>query len=175
MARQSARPVDILVGTGIKQARHATKVSQTELGQALGVSFQQVQKYENGSNRVSAGALQIIAERLKVPVPWLLGLKANGRSIEEADSEIDRVMGTRDGGEHASAGPDGQKDRCRRARDRRADRQTGLAAAPSTQGRGVSRIRKNCRLRRHCNRRSGRVDAAPHKQRHIGFVSGFIM
>ena len=97
MARQSARPVDILVGTRIKQARHATKVSQTELGQALGVSFQQVQKYENGSNRVSAGALQIIAERLKVPVPWLLGLKANGRSIEEADSEIDRVMSTRDG------------------------------------------------------------------------------
>ena len=97
MARQSARPVDILVGTRIKQARHATKVSQTELGQALGVSFQQVQKYENGSNRVSAGALQIIAERLKVPVPWLMGLKANGRSIEEADSEIDRVMGTRDG------------------------------------------------------------------------------
>ena len=97
MARQSARPVDILVGTRIKQARHATKVSQTELGQALGVSFQQVQKYENGSNRVSAGALQIIAERLKVPVPWLLGLKANGRSIEEADSEFDRVMGTRDG------------------------------------------------------------------------------
>ena len=97
MARQSARPVDILVGTRIKQARHATKVSQTELGQALGVSFQQVQKYENGSNRVSAGALQIIAERLKVPVPWLLGLKANGRSIEEADSEIDKVMGTRDG------------------------------------------------------------------------------
>jgi transcriptional regulator with XRE-family HTH domain len=97
MARQSRRPVDILVGTRIKQARHAAKVSQTELGQALGVSFQQVQKYENGSNRVSAGALQIIAERLKVPVPWLLGLKANGRSIEEADSEIDRVMGTRDG------------------------------------------------------------------------------
>ena len=97
MARQSRRPVDILVGTRIKQARHATKVSQTELGQALGVSFQQVQKYENGSNRVSASALQIIAERLKVPVPWLLGLKANGRSIEEADSEIDRVMGTRDG------------------------------------------------------------------------------
>ena len=95
MTRQSVRPVDILVGTRIKQARHATKVSQTELGQALGVSFQQVQKYEKGSKRVSAGALQIIAERLKVPVPWLLGLKANGRSIEEADSEIDRVMGTR--------------------------------------------------------------------------------
>ena len=97
MTRQSVGPIDILVGTRIKQARHATKVSQTELAQALGVSFQQVQKYEKGSNRVSAGALQIIAERLKVPVPWLMGLKANGRSTEGADNEIDRVLGTRDG------------------------------------------------------------------------------
>ena len=130
MTRQSVRPVDILVGTRIKQARHATKVSQTELGQALGVSFQQVQKYEKGSNRVSAGALQIIAERLKVPVPWLLGLKANGRSIEEADSEIDRVMGTRDGyAIMQMLAPNGQEGRCRGAPDRRADRQTGLAAA----------------------------------------------
>jgi transcriptional regulator with XRE-family HTH domain len=97
MARQSRRPVDILVGTRIKQARHAAKVSQTELGQALGVTFQQVQKYEKGSNRVSTGALQIIAQRLKVPVPWLMGLKDNGRSTEGADGEIERVMGTRDG------------------------------------------------------------------------------
>ena len=97
MARQSRRPVDILVGTRIKQARHAAKVSQTELGQALGVTFQQVQKYEKGSNRVSAGALQIIAQRLKVPVPWLMGLKENGRSTEGADGEIERVMSTHDG------------------------------------------------------------------------------
>jgi DNA-binding transcriptional regulator YiaG len=68
MSKQSRRPVDILVGSRIKQARHAAEISQTELGGALGVTFQQVQKYEKGSNRVSAGALQIIAERLKVPV-----------------------------------------------------------------------------------------------------------
>ena len=49
------------------------------------------------SNRVSAGALQIIAQRLKVPVPWLMGLKENGRSTEGADGEIERVMSTRDG------------------------------------------------------------------------------
>ena len=97
MARQSRRPVDILVGTRIKQARHAAKVSQTELGQALGVTYQQVQKYEIGSNRVSAGALQIVAQRLKVPVPWLMGLKDNGRSTAGADVEIERVMGSRDG------------------------------------------------------------------------------
>ena len=68
MAKRSRRPVDIVVGSRIKQAGHAAKISQTELGEALGVTFQLVQKYEKGSNRVSAGALQIIAERLKVPV-----------------------------------------------------------------------------------------------------------
>jgi transcriptional regulator with XRE-family HTH domain len=97
VGKQSRRPVDLLVGSRIKQARHAAKVSQSELGKALGVTFQQVQKYERGSNRVSAGALQIIAERLKVPVPWLMGLKANGHSINVADGKIERVMGTRDG------------------------------------------------------------------------------
>jgi transcriptional regulator with XRE-family HTH domain len=97
MAKRSRRPIDIMVGTRIKQARHAAKVSQTELGEALGVTFQQVQKYEKGSNRVSAGALQIVAERLKVPVPWLMGLKDNGYSIKGADSEIEGVLGTRDG------------------------------------------------------------------------------
>jgi transcriptional regulator with XRE-family HTH domain len=97
VGKQSRRPVDLLVGSRIKQARHAAKVSQSELGKALGVTFQQVQKYERGSNRVSAGALQIIAERLKVPVPWLMGLKANGHSTNGADGKIERVMGTRDG------------------------------------------------------------------------------
>jgi transcriptional regulator with XRE-family HTH domain len=97
MAKRPRRPVDILVGSRIKQARHAAKVSQTELGEALGVTFQQVQKYEKGSNRVSAGALQIIAERLKVPVPWLMGLKADGHSAKGADGKIEMVMGTRDG------------------------------------------------------------------------------
>jgi transcriptional regulator with XRE-family HTH domain len=97
MAKRSRRPVDILVGSRIKQARHAAKISQTELGGALGVTFQQVQKYEKGSNRVSAGALQIIAERLKVPVPWLMGLKADGHSAKGANGKIESVMGTRDG------------------------------------------------------------------------------
>jgi transcriptional regulator with XRE-family HTH domain len=96
-AKRSRRPVDLLVGDRIKQARHAAKVSQTELGEALGVTFQQVQKYENGKNRVSAGALQIIAERLKVPVPWLMGLKTNGHSTGGADGMIERVISTRDG------------------------------------------------------------------------------
>jgi transcriptional regulator with XRE-family HTH domain len=73
MAIRASRPPDVLVGSRIKQARYAAKISQTAVGQALGVTFQQVQKYEKGANRVSAGTLQIIAEGLKVPVPWLIG------------------------------------------------------------------------------------------------------
>ena len=145
MAKRPRRPVDILVGSRIKQARHAAKVSQTELGEALGVTFQQVQKYEKGSNRVSAGALQIIAERLKVPVPWLMGLKADGHSAKGADGKIEMVMGTRDGYAivETVARMD-KKTRGRRARDRRADRQTGLVAPAShlAYGCAASRCRR---------------------------------
>ena len=45
-------------------------MSQTELGKALGVTFQQVQKYENGKNRISAGRLKVLAETLEVPIPF---------------------------------------------------------------------------------------------------------
>jgi transcriptional regulator with XRE-family HTH domain len=58
------------------------EVSQSQLGEGLGVTFQQVQKYAKCRNRVAAGVLQIIAERLKMPVQWLIGLKANGHSAE---------------------------------------------------------------------------------------------
>lgn len=68
-------PVDIEVGANIKRHRQLCGLSQTELGKALGVSFQQVQKYENGRNRVSASALQKIADILCVPVASLFGHK----------------------------------------------------------------------------------------------------
>ena len=67
----SPDPVDIEVGANIKRRRQLGGLSQTELGKALGVSFQQVQKYENGRNRVSASALQKIADVLCVPVSSL--------------------------------------------------------------------------------------------------------
>lgn len=69
----SPDPVDIEVGANIKRHRQLGGLSQTELGKALGVSFQQVQKYENGRNRVSASALQKIADILCVPVSTLFG------------------------------------------------------------------------------------------------------
>ncbi|WP_208439488.1 helix-turn-helix domain-containing protein [Bartonella grahamii] len=61
---------DILIGKRIRHRRISMGLSQKELGSHLGVSFQQIQKYEKGSNRVSAGRLQEIANILEVPITF---------------------------------------------------------------------------------------------------------
>jgi len=68
MATRKPDPVDIEVGRHIKVQRLAAGLSQTELGESIGVTFQQVQKYEKGANRVGAGRLTQIARGLKIPV-----------------------------------------------------------------------------------------------------------
>ncbi len=65
-------PVDAVVGQKIRTTRLAAGMSQTELGKACGITFQQIQKYENGSNRVGGSRLMQIAEALKVPPATLL-------------------------------------------------------------------------------------------------------
>ncbi|MGE7416998.1 helix-turn-helix domain-containing protein [Methylobacterium tarhaniae] len=65
--------MDALVGARVAAFSKAKGISQTELGQAIGVTFQQVQKYEKGTNRISGGALALIAARLEVPVTRLYG------------------------------------------------------------------------------------------------------
>lgn len=61
-------PIDLHVGRLIRARRRAIGVSQYDLAPAIGVTFQQVQKYEIGSNRVSASKLFAIAQALRVPV-----------------------------------------------------------------------------------------------------------
>ena len=63
-----ATDADRTIGSRIAALRAAQGLSQTVLGQAIGVSFQQVQKYEKGRNRIGAGRLQAIADLLQVPV-----------------------------------------------------------------------------------------------------------
>ena len=69
MAKRSTE-VDAYVGRRVRQRRIEVGVSQNELAIALGISFQQIQKYENGSNRVSAGRLFEIAQRLSVSLDY---------------------------------------------------------------------------------------------------------
>jgi transcriptional regulator with XRE-family HTH domain len=68
MRSKAANAVDVLVGSRIRLFRMRRKLTQSDLGKALGVSFQQVQKYERGTNRVGAGRLLLIAEALNVQV-----------------------------------------------------------------------------------------------------------
>jgi transcriptional regulator with XRE-family HTH domain len=62
--------VDIHVGARMRQRRTLLGMSQTKLGDAVGLTFQQVQKYENGSNRVSSSRLFEFAKVLDVPVTY---------------------------------------------------------------------------------------------------------
>lgn len=61
-------PVDIHVGTILRQARLAARMSQSALGKTAGVRFQQIQKYESGANRVSASRLWEMAKTLETPI-----------------------------------------------------------------------------------------------------------
>ncbi len=82
--KRSSNPKDTDIGQRIRLLRLERGLSQTELGNMLGVSFQQVQKYEKGSNRVSAGRLRQIADQLKVPIT--LFHEADGAASASADS-----------------------------------------------------------------------------------------
>ncbi|WP_182084246.1 helix-turn-helix transcriptional regulator [Aureimonas sp. ME7] len=88
-------PVDIHVGARVRLRRTMLGTSQEKLGEALGVTFQQVQKYEKGTNRVGASRLQKIAEVLDVPVAFFFeGYKGDapahghGPGMREADAEF---------------------------------------------------------------------------------------
>ena len=69
--------VDTLVGKNIRLFRLAKGLSQTELGTELGVTFQQVQKYEKGFNRVGSGRLSKISKLLDVPIERFFGSSAD--------------------------------------------------------------------------------------------------
>lgn len=63
-------PIDIHVGSRIRLRRNMLSMSQEKLGEKLGITFQQIQKYEKGINRVGASRLQAIAEIMTVPVSY---------------------------------------------------------------------------------------------------------
>ena len=68
MGKKSPHQTDVVVGRNIRIWRLEKKMSQTELANRLGLTFQQVQKYESGANRVGASRLMQISEALDVPI-----------------------------------------------------------------------------------------------------------
>jgi transcriptional regulator with XRE-family HTH domain len=70
MAKKAPNPIDKHVGSRVRMRRMMLSMSQEKLGDALGLTFQQVQKYEKGTNRIGASRLQQISQILQVPVAF---------------------------------------------------------------------------------------------------------
>lgn len=91
-AKKVPNPIDIHVGSRIRLRRSMVGMSQEKLGESLGITFQQIQKYEKGSNRVGASRLQNIAAVLNVPVSFFFedapnsDADAGAGGMEEASS-----------------------------------------------------------------------------------------
>lgn len=68
--KKKPNPIDTHVGTRIRLRRNMLGMSQEKLGESLGITFQQIQKYEKGTNRVGASRLQAISGILGVPVSF---------------------------------------------------------------------------------------------------------
>jgi len=90
-------PVDVHVGRAVRWRRKVRGLSQQQLGERIGLTFQQVQKYESGANRISASALHAIAGALEVPVAFFFdGLPetvAAGPGEETGASLTARMLG----------------------------------------------------------------------------------
>jgi len=83
-------PIDVLVGQRIRARRKVLGMTQTTLAEALGLTFQQVQKYERGANRISASMLVRAARRLDVKPSELLDDVATSDAAQ-VDDEVERL------------------------------------------------------------------------------------
>jgi transcriptional regulator with XRE-family HTH domain len=95
MGTKSTDSVDRFIGARVRTRRMLVGMSQGKLGEALGITFQQIQKYEKGTNRISVSRLHQIAEILAVPIGYFYegaprenppgGLGENARATYETD------------------------------------------------------------------------------------------
>ena len=92
-SRAQANTVDTHVGQRIRDKRNERGMSQTEVANALGVTFQQVQKYERGTNRVGASRLFDLSRILSVPIQYFFaGLNNQSTPIEKEDDNVIHLM-----------------------------------------------------------------------------------
>ena len=120
-SQKSPNPVDLHVGGRVRMRRRMLGVSQERLAEALGLTFQQVQKYERGANRVSASKLYDIARFLSVPIAYFFEgladpIEAGAGERESGGSEqlVHDFLMTAEGLELAATFPRIQRPRLRR-------------------------------------------------------------
>jgi len=85
MRTKKPKPTDVLVGQRVRMARLMANMSQTELGEHIGITFQQVQKYEKGVNRVSSSRLAQISDVVGKPVSWFFD-ETRGKALAKVNS-----------------------------------------------------------------------------------------
>lgn len=81
-------PIDVSVGARIRLARKTLGLSQQALAVSVGITFQQIQKYERGANRVSASMLAKIAHTLGTPVAELFGASDGARGLTDELADL---------------------------------------------------------------------------------------
>ncbi|MGA7184030.1 MAG: helix-turn-helix domain-containing protein [Pseudolabrys sp.] len=86
MANKTPNPTDTYVGSRVRMRRLMLEMSQKKLGEKLRLTFQQVQKYEKGTNRIGASRLQHISQILKVPVSFFFD-GALGKQADDGSSK----------------------------------------------------------------------------------------
>lgn len=85
---QGPNPVDVHVGTKVKTRRLMLGLSQESLAQLIGLTFQQIQKYERGTNRISVGRLMEISKALKAPIDYFIeGVYSGGKKPAKGFSD----------------------------------------------------------------------------------------
>jgi transcriptional regulator with XRE-family HTH domain len=95
---KETKPVDQHVGSRVRMRRMMLGMSQEKLGDALGLTFQMIQKYEKGVNRISASKLQHISQILQVPVPFFFeGAPGGVDGTAESPSYVNEFLATSDG------------------------------------------------------------------------------
>lgn len=92
--KKKPNPIDIHVGGRIRLRRNMLGMSQEKLGEHLGITFQQIQKYEKGTNRVGASRLQAISSILEAPVAYFFEGAPGGRPEDgfAEDNQTDYVV-----------------------------------------------------------------------------------
>jgi len=104
MAKKTPNPIDKHVGSRVRMRRMMLSMSQEKLGDALGLTFQQVQKYEKGTNRIGASRLQQISGILQVPVSFFFegaphegGSRGSGMGEAPSPAYVSDFLATSDG------------------------------------------------------------------------------
>lgn len=101
--KKTPDPIDRHVGSRVRMQRVLMKMSQEKLGEALGLTFQQIQKYEKGTNRIGASRLQQISRTLNVPPSFFFegapaaGASGNGFAEESPSSYVVDFLSTAEG------------------------------------------------------------------------------